>query len=216
MPTLIDLSIPAPQSVGIDEAGRGCLAGPVVAGAVILPDDSVIDGLTDSKQLTAEERDALVDPIKDVAVAWAVGLAWPWEVDEINILQATFRAMARAVRGVRARRPDVRMLYVDGNHAIPEAVLGKGFLQRAVIGGDAKVPAISAASILAKTWRDHLMTRLAVRYPGYGFDKHMGYGTRAHLDAIRELGPCRMHRMTFRGVRAEEPRKENQGWLPGM
>ncbi|MBU1247583.1 MAG: ribonuclease HII [Proteobacteria bacterium] len=210
-PTLIDLdSIPAPETAGIDEAGRGCLAGPVVAGAVILPDDSVIDGLTDSKLLTAEERDALVDPIKDVAVAWSVGVAWPWEVDEINILQATFLAMSRAVFTLRT---PVRMLYVDGDKVIPKQVIGEGYLQRAVIGGDAKVPAISAASILAKTWRDHLMLVLSRRYPGYGFEGHKGYGTKAHLETIRQFGPCRMHRMTFKGVRPEEKSKESQGWL---
>lgn len=207
--TLLDLP-PSPETAGIDEAGRGCLAGPVVAGAVILPDESIIDGLTDSKMLTAEEREALVDPIKDLALAWTVGVAWPWEIDEINILQATFLAMSRAVH---ALKPEVRMLYVDGNHAIPEGVIGTGYLQRAIIGGDAKVPAISAASIIAKTWRDQLMLVLSHRYPGYGFEGHKGYGTKAHMAAIKELGPCRMHRMTFKGVRKEEKPKENQGWL---
>lgn len=212
MPSLFDLP-PAPETAGIDEAGRGCLAGPVVAGAVILPDDSIIDGLTDSKQLTAEERDALVDPIKDVCVAWSVGVAWPWEIDEVNILQATFLAMTRAVKTLKQ---PVRMLYVDGNHCIPKNVLGEGYLQRAVIGGDAKVPAISAASIMAKTWRDQLMACLDRRHPGYGFAAHKGYGTKVHLEALAKLGPCRMHRMTFKGVRPEKKSTESQGCLPGL
>ncbi len=209
--TLIDLNfIPFPQTAGIDEAGRGCLAGPVVAGAVILPDESIIDGLTDSKKLTADERDALVDPIRDVAVAWSVGVAWPWEIDEINILQATFLAMSRAAHSLK---PEVRMLYVDGDKAIPKPVIGEGYLQRAVIGGDAKVPVISAASIIAKTWRDRLMESLARRYPVYGFEAHKGYGTKVHLTALKKFGPCRMHRMTFKGVLPEQKPKESQGWL---
>ncbi len=212
MPSLLTLPH-ATEIAGVDEAGRGCLAGPVVAAAVILPDDSIIDGLTDSKQLAADEREALVSPIKELCVAWSIGLAWPWEVDEINILQATFRAMAKAVNTLKS---PVRMLQVDGNHSIPKELLQQTSMQEAIIGGDAKIPAISAASILAKTWRDKLMLALDSRYPNYGFAAHKGYGTKMHLAAIQKFGSCRMHRLSFKGVRVEKKHTEQQQCLPGL
>ncbi|OIQ49455.1 Ribonuclease HII [Pseudodesulfovibrio hydrargyri] len=189
------------EIAGVDEAGRGCLAGPVVAGACILPAEYDLPGLNDSKKLTAGKRETLYPLIREQAVAWGLGVAWPWEIDEINILQATFRAMGRAVRAMKA---EPRFLRIDGDKLIPHHALGRDIPQEYVIQGDGKVPAISAASILAKTFRDHLMVRLAGRYPGYGLSKHMGYGTKVHVEAIQRLGPCRMHRLTFKKVRPED------------
>jgi ribonuclease HII len=199
-----------PETVaGVDEAGRGCLAGPVVAGACILPARYDLPGLTDSKQLTAARREELYTRIREQAVAWSVGVAWPDEIDAVNILQATFQAMGRAVRTLGRIPGFVR---IDGDKTIPGPILGLTVPQEWVIKGDGTVPAISAASIMAKTFRDRLMVKLAGRYPGYGFDKHMGYGTKMHLDALAELGPCRMHRMTFRRVRPEG-KPQQQGSL---
>ncbi|QGY40081.1 ribonuclease HII [Pseudodesulfovibrio cashew] len=201
-PTLFSVTTHLPEDVaGVDEAGRGCLAGPVVAGACILPAEYDLPGLTDSKQLTAAKREALYDLIREQAVAWSLGVAWAPEIDRINILEATFQAMGRAVRHL-GREP--KFLRIDGNKTIPHYALKRDIPQEYVIKGDGSVPAISAASILAKTFRDRLMVKLAVRYPGYGLSKHMGYGTKAHMEAIRSLGPCRLHRLTFRGVRPEE------------
>jgi ribonuclease HII len=194
-----------PGCVGIDEAGRGCLAGPVVAGAVILPPEFALQGLGDSKKIPPERREELATAIRSLALAWGIGLVWPWEIDRVNILQATFRAMVKAA--LRCAGPHPLTLLIDGPHVIPaplftalsrQAPLPR---QQAVIRGDALVPAISAASILAKTFRDKLMRALARRYPGYGFERHKGYGTAEHLLALAERGPCRMHRMTFRKVR---------------
>ena len=190
-------------TAGVDEAGRGCLAGPVVAGAVILPEAYDLPYLTDSKKLSAARRETLAPAIKAQAVAWAVGMAWPAEIDRINILQATFAAMARAVRAL-SRHPAA--LVIDGNKCIPAAhlaILSAAPRQKAVVGGDASVPAVSAASILAKT----------SRYPGYGFAAHKGYGAAAHLAALTRLGPCPIHRLTFRGVLPETSR---QLGLPGL
>lgn len=189
------------EIAGVDEAGRGCLAGPVVAGACILPAEYDLPGLNDSKQLTAEKREVLYDLIRDQAVAWAVGVAWAPEIDEINILQATFQAMGRAVRGMKV---PPKFLRIDGNKTIPPYALKLDVPQEYVIQGDGKVPAISAASIMAKTFRDRLMVKLSKRYPGYGISKHMGYGTKVHMEAIRKLGPCKIHRMTFKGVKPEQ------------
>jgi ribonuclease HII len=213
-----DPAVGPEQVAGVDEAGRGCLAGPVVAGAVILPPEWDLSGLNDSKKLTAAKREILYEGIRQQAVAWAVGLAWPAEVDSINILQATFLAMSRAVSHL-GHAP--RQLLVDGNKTIPEHAFrhtgGQSIAQRAIVGGDGLVPAISAASIMAKTFRDRLMTRLDRRYPGYGFCEHMGYGTKAHYAALELLGPCRMHRLTFRGVVQEKQQpQQSQGLLPGM
>ncbi|WP_207264938.1 ribonuclease HII [Desulfovibrio sp. Huiquan2017] len=192
----------APAEIaGVDEAGRGCLAGPVVAGACVLPKAYDLPGLNDSKKLTAAKREMLYPLIRAQAVAWGLGVAWPWEIDEINILQATFRAMGRAVRAMKV---EPRFLRIDGDKLIPNHALERDIPQECVVQGDGKVPAISAASVLAKTFRDRLMVRLAARYPGYGLSKHMGYGTKAHVEAIRTLGPCRLHRLTFRKVRPED------------
>ena len=200
-------SLPALHA-GIDEAGRGCLAGPVIAAAVILPPDCRIPGLGDSKQLSPAKRAALVPRIREEAWAWALGAAWPKEIDSLNILNATFLAMTRAVKclGCSPFPP----LAVDGNHPIRatawRAILGDAPMprQQAIIKGDSLVPSISAASILAKEFRDQLMTRLDLRHPGYGFALHKGYGTAAHLKALHELGPCSAHRHSFRRVRPEE------------
>lgn len=199
---------------GVDEAGRGCLAGPVAAGAVILPEVYDLPGLTDSKKLTAAKREALAPAIKAQALAWAVAFVWPDEIDRINILQATFAAMAKALAHLRLLPELAR---IDGNKTIPEARLGvlPGSLrQECVIGGDASVPAISAASILAKTARDKLLDLYDRRHPGYGFGAHKGYGVAVHLDALRRLGPCPIHRLTFRGVLPDKTPR--QLGLPGL
>ncbi len=174
---------------GVDEAGRGPLAGPVAAAAVILPEGLVIEGLNDSKKLTEKRRDALYDVITREALCWAVGLADEREIDEINILQATFSAMRRAVEGL-SRVPDY--VLVDGNRdpsiGLPTATL---------VGGDGKAACIAAASVLAKVTRDRLMCEYDELYPVYGFAKHKGYGSKAHYRALLEHGPCPIHRMTF-------------------
>ncbi|XPV76565.1 MAG: ribonuclease HII [Desulfovibrio sp.] len=194
---------------GVDEAGRGCLAGPVVAAAVILPAEYDLPGLDDSKKLTEKKREALYQPVREQALAWAVGVVWPPVIDEINILQSTFRAMNHAVAHLK-RQP--KMVLVDGNKTIPQLKLS----QQAIIGGDGKIAAISAASVIAKTYRDHLMVALDKRYPQYGFSIHKGYGTKIHLEALEEHGPSRMHRLTFAKVKPEEPKKKSgaQACLP--
>ena len=203
---------------GIDEAGRGCLAGPVVAAAVILPESFDLPGLADSKVVAPSRRDGLAAAIGQTALAWSLGLAWPAEIDEVNILQATLRAMSRAAFTLKIRPA---ALLIDGDKRIPDVLLRReGFsvfpAQLAVIDGDARVPVISAASVLAKTFRDHLMDKLDKRYPGYGFAIHKGYGTAEHREALLNLGPCRLHRLTFRGVLPEktaEPEGPEQGRL---
>ncbi len=193
---------------GVDEAGRGCIAGPVAAGAVILPPGFNLPKLDDSKKLSAKTRAVLEKSIKQQALAWGVGLAWPGEIDTINILQATLQAMARAVNTLRVQPC---YLAVDGNQTVPLAMS-----QVSIKGGDGKVPAIAAASILAKTFRDRLMTVFDRQFPGYGFAKHKGYGTRAHYDAVHRLGPCRLHRLTFKGVVPEDAKPQEQLCLPGI
>ncbi len=178
---------------GVDEAGRGPLAGPVTAAAVILDPVEPIRGLDDSKRLSAVRRAALESEIKRRALAWFVATASVEEIDRVNILQATLLAMQRAVAGLK-RSP--RMVLVDGNRC-PDLDCPA----QAVVGGDATVPVISAASILAKVARDREMTRLDGLYPGYGLARHKGYPTRAHIAALRELGPCEVHRRSFRPVR---------------
>ena len=174
---------------GIDEVGRGPLAGPVVAGAVILPKNCEILYLNDSKQLSAEKREQLYDVILEHAVAVGIGIVSPQRIDEINILQATYRAMKQAVDGLT--RP-ADFVYVDGNRS-------QGLEQphECVVSGDAKIPSVAAASIIAKVTRDRLMRRFAEQYPQYGFEKHKGYETKAHDEALLEHGPCPIHRMTF-------------------
>lgn len=212
LPGLSDARPPA----GVDEAGRGCLAGPVVAAAVILPESVDLPGLTDSKALSAAQRAALAPRIRQCATAWGLGVVWPRRIDEINILQATFEAMTRAVC-LLSVTPG--MIYVDGNKTIPDQVLRARWTaarfprQEAVVGGDARVDAIAAASVLAKTFRDHVMECLARRWPGYGFEQHKGYGTQAHYAALRRLGPCPQHRLTYKGVAAPESTSCHQGGL---
>ncbi len=179
---------------GVDEAGRGPLAGPVVAAAVILDDRKPIRGLADSKVLTALQRERLYDRIMERALCCSIGEATVEEIDQINILQATMLAMRRAVMGLRLKPGKV---LVDGNRLPSLDVFSE-----AIIGGDAKVKSISAASILAKVHRDRLCQTLHEQYPQYGFDGHKGYGTRQHLQALKDHGACPHHRRTFSPVAA--------------
>jgi ribonuclease HII len=179
---------------GVDEAGRGPLAGPVVAAAVILDDLNPIKGLADSKTLTAARREKLYDEIRAKALCCSVAEASVAEIDELNILQATMLAMRRAVEGLRLK--PVKVL-VDGNRIPTLDVLAE-----AIVKGDSKVQAISAASILAKVTRDRWCAELHAKYPLYGFDQHKGYGTAQHLAALREFGACPEHRRTFAPVTA--------------
>lgn len=179
-------------AAGVDEAGRGPLAGPVVAAAVILNPRQGIAGLADSKKLTARRREQLFDQIQDKALCCAIGQASVEEIDRLNILQATLLAMQRAVAGLRL--VPARVL-VDGNR-LPRLPM----LAEAIVGGDAKVPAISAASILAKVHRDRWCEQIDAEYPQYGFAAHKGYGTAAHLAALRQHGPTPWHRRSFAPV----------------
>lgn len=179
---------------GVDEAGRGPLCGSVVAAAVILDPARPIEGLADSKKLSARRREKLADEIRAKALAWAVAEASVEEIDRLNILHATMLAMQRAVSAL-ALRP--QRVCVDGNR-VPQLDLPS----EAIVGGDAKVPAISAASILAKTVRDAQCLQLDALYPGYGFARHKGYGTAEHLEALRRLGASPCHRKSFAPVRA--------------
>lgn len=176
---------------GIDEAGRGPLAGPVVAGAVILPEDCQILYLNDSKKLSEKRREELFLEIKEKAVSWAVGIASPEEIDEINILQATYRAMRQAV-GQLKPAPGVLL-----NDAVTIPELPESLTQVPIIKGDAKSVSIAAASILAKVTRDHMMVEYDKIYPEYGFARHKGYGTAVHISALKEYGPCPIHRRSF-------------------
>lgn len=178
---------------GVDEAGRGPLAGPVVAAAVILRDDIVIEGIRDSKQLSAVRRESLAALIRNRCVAFALGAAEVAEIDALNILNASLLAMSRAVAALEVAP---HCVLVDGNH-LPRVSCEA----RAVIGGDRRVPAVSAASILAKVARDAMMAELDRRYPEYGFGRHKGYPTEAHREALRRHGPSPVHRRTFRPVR---------------
>lgn len=174
---------------GVDEAGRGPLAGPVYAAAVILPRDLEIPGLTDSKKLSDKKRRELFPIIQEQAVAFGIGVASEKEIDEINILQATFLAMKRALEKLSVR-PDLAL--IDGNRETDFGVPAK-----TVVKGDSLSASIAAASILANVSRDDYMMELAQKYPQYGFDIHKGYGTKAHYQALREFGPSEVHRMTF-------------------
>ncbi len=180
---------------GVDEAGRGPLAGPVVAAAVILDPARPVAGLADSKKLSAARREKLAVEIRAHALAWHVAEATVAEIDELNILQATLLAMQRAVAGLAIAPAEV---LIDGNRCPHLAIPA-----RAIVGGDATVAAISAASILAKTVRDAGMLELHARYPAYGFDRHKGYGTAAHLAALARHGPCAVHRRSFAPVREQ-------------
>lgn len=174
---------------GVDEAGRGPLAGPVAAGAVILPKDCTILYLNDSKKLSEKRREELFLEIREKAVSYSVGIVGPERIDEINILQATYEAMRQAVSGLGAV-PD---LLLNDAVTIPELAIP----QVPIIKGDAKSVSIAAASILAKVTRDHLMEEYDRQFPQYGFAKHKGYGTAAHVAVIREFGPCPIHRRSF-------------------
>ena len=191
----MDLFTPAKVEIicGIDEAGRGPLAGPVCAAAVVLDPARPIAGLNDSKQLSEKKRDTLAPLIRENALAWAVGWASVEEIDEYNIRQANFLAMKRAFMSL-SLAPTLAL--VDGKDPPPLSCK-----VTCIIGGDALEPAISAASILAKTARDAVMVELCAKYPGYGFSQHKGYGSASHIEAIRHLGPSPAHRRTFAPVR---------------
>ena len=184
-----ETQIPGALTAGVDEAGRGPLAGPVIAAAVILPLDQEITGLKDSKQLTAAARARLAAEIKVKALSWGIGRADIWEIDEINILQASLLAMQRAVAALAV---EPQQVLVDGNHR-PKL----DFQVTAIVRGDQIVPAISAASILAKVSRDLEMIAMDQLYPGYGFAQHKGYPTRQHLQALARQGICAIHRRSF-------------------
>ena len=184
---------------GVDEAGRGPLAGPVVASAVVLDPRSPVAGLADSKKLTAKRRDYLAVEIKRCAIAWSVAWADPAEIDAINILAATLLAMRRAILGLSVAPTRVQ---IDGNRLPNLSFDGVLIEGEAIIGGDDIVPAISAASIIAKTSRAHMMEALDKIYPRYEFARHKGYGTEVHREKLREFGPCCEHRRTFAPVRA--------------
>lgn len=174
---------------GVDEAGRGPLAGPVCAAAVILPVDTVIEGVNDSKKLSEKKREALYDIIRETAVSYAVAFASVEEIESMNILNATMLAMKRAVEGL-----DVSADYamIDGNRMPRLDIPGE-----CVVKGDAQSMSIACASILAKVSRDRLLYKYAEEYPVYQFDKHKGYGTKAHVAALKEYGPCPYHRLSF-------------------
>lgn len=183
-----------PWIAGCDEVGRGPWAGPVVAAAVVLDPSRPIPGLADSKALSSRKREQLDVQIRAQSLGWSIAESSVDEIDHLNILQATLLAMQRAVSGLRCR---VDGLLVDGTH-IPEVSVPS----QAIVGGDAAHPAISAASIIAKVYRDRLMADLALRHPGYGFERHSGYGTAAHRAALLTLGPCAAHRRSFAPIRS--------------
>jgi ribonuclease HII len=196
-PRQVPLLFPEPVGLiaGVDEAGRGPLAGPVVAAAVILDDGKRILGLADSKVLTPLQRDRLYDKIREKALCCSVGQASVQEIDELNIFHATMLAMKRAVEGLRLK--PVKVL-VDGNR-LPKLEM----LSEAIVDGDAKIRSISAASIIAKVTRDRMLAELHVQFPQYGFAAHKGYSTPEHLEALRVHGPCVHHRKHFAPVAAQ-------------
>ncbi len=184
---------------GVDEAGRGPLAGPVVAAAVILDPKRHIDGLDDSKKLSEAARERLAHEIRERSLAWSVASAEPAEIDEFNILAATMLAMRRAIASLSVMPKGVQ---VDGNRLPNLSFADVKLHGEAIVGGDGKVASISAASIIAKTHRDAIMVTLDREYPVYEFARHKGYGTRVHLERLKEHGPCPVHRQTFAPVRA--------------
>lgn len=188
-----ELLVPVGRVAGVDEAGRGPLAGPVVAGAVILDAENPVDGLQDSKRLSASRRERLFDEIQEKALAWSVASASVAEIDRINILQATLLAMQRAIN---ALQPTAELALIDGNHCPPLSCPA-----RAIVKGDSKVAAISAASILAKVTRDREMQVLDAMYPGYGLAQHKGYPSRAHIEALEILGASPVHRRSYAPVK---------------
>jgi len=189
---------------GTDEAGRGPLAGPVVAAACILPDGYILPGLDDSKKLSEKKREKLFDIICENALSYSIALSTPEEIDEINILEASLQAMRRSISGLSIV-PD--LVLVDGN-------INRGFEQKAVavVSGDAISQSIAAASILAKVTRDRLCMELDLEYPQYGFKKHKGYPTKAHKMAVYEFGPCPQHRRSFLSF-LERDREKLAGWI---
>ena len=173
---------------GVDEVGRGPLAGPVVCASVIMPLDDIIDGVDDSKKLSEKKREKLAEIIKNKAVAYCIKEIWQDEIDSINILNAVKKCMTEAVNGL-AVKPDITLVDgVDTNLSINAEY---------VIKGDANSYTIGCASILAKVYRDNLMVEYAKEFPEYGFEKHKGYGTKSHIEKIKEIGPCKLHRKTF-------------------
>jgi ribonuclease HII len=183
---------------GVDEAGRGPLAGPVVAAAVILHPDYPVDGLDDSKKLSEARREELAVEIRAKALSWSVAWADAAEIDAINILAATMLAMRRAVLGLSVLPVG---LQVDGNRLPDVRIRGSRVDGEAIIGGDAKIASIGAASIIAKTTRDGFMIKMDRLYPDYGFARHKGYGTEVHRDRLQRFGPCELHRRSFAPVR---------------
>jgi ribonuclease HII len=177
---------------GVDEAGRGPLAGPVVAAAVVLPDDCIIKGLDDSKKLSHSKRERIFEEIKSVAISYAIGIVEPEEIDRINILQAALLAMEISVKKLTTK-PDY--LLIDGNQKTSLLLM-----QETIVKGDSKSCSIAAASIIAKVTRDSIMKEYDLKYPEYNFKDHKGYPTKEHYEAIREHGPCPIHRRSFRGV----------------
>ena len=198
-----EVLIPDGRVAGVDEAGRGPLAGPVVAGAVILDPRNPIDGLQDSKRLTAARREVLYVQIQEKALAWAVAAADVGEIDRINILQATMLAMQRAVG---ALQPAAQHALIDGNRCPVLACPAQ-----AIVKGDSRVAAISAASIMAKVTRDREMLSLDLQYPGYGLARHKGYPSKAHIEALENLGVTPIHRLSYAPVRRV---MERQAGLP--
>jgi ribonuclease HII len=184
---------------GVDEAGRGPLAGPVVAAAVILNPECPVFGLADSKKLGAGRREVLADVIKSDALAWSVAWADAAEIDALNVLAATMMAMRRAILGLVITPAGIQ---VDGNR-LPDLRFGARQIEGlAIVGGDDKIPAISAASIIAKTTRDRIMVEMDKIFPNYEFARHKGYGTKIHCERLREFGPCEQHRQSFAPVRS--------------
>ena len=180
---------------GIDEVGRGTIAGPVVAAAVILRRDHSYDELDDSKRLTEKNRKLLSKKIISQSIAWSISLSDVNEIDNLNILWATMLAMRRSILGLSCK-PD--FIQIDGNTLPNLEFYNEVLSAEAIIGGDAKIPAISAASIIAKVYRDNLMRSLGKIYPNYNFSKHKGYGTKDHIERLKEFGPCPQHRLSFR------------------
>jgi len=174
---------------GVDEAGRGPLAGPVCAAAVILPENTIIEGVNDSKKLSEKKREALFDVIKEQALSYSIAFASVQEIEKMNILNATMLAMKRAVEGLDVKA-DFAM--IDGNR-LPNLDIDSEF----IIKGDAKSMSIACASILAKVSRDRLLYKYAEEFPEYSFDKHKGYGTKVHVEALKKYGPCKYHRLSF-------------------
>ncbi len=189
--------IPGIQEAGCDEAGRGCLCGPVSCAAVILPPEFVCEDLNDSKQLSEHKRSELRKIIEREAIAWSVVMVGPEEIDRINILQASIEGMQRALNNLKTRPEHI---LVDGNKFKPylDPVKNMQIPHTTVVKGDATYMSIAAASILAKTHRDELMKQYATQYPGYGWEQNMGYPTKKHREAIRQLGATPIHRKTFR------------------